>query len=148
MDEPVDLSLSMSLTPKREESSIDTFRITQTDINIDPLVSSMSGFMSSIDYSEIRTPLKFDESPLIMNKPSVMLKNMSHNIKARKHNLPTPIKEQEAEDVENIPPRKNPNQTSISNEGSTRANSHRTPTPNNFLMQSLSMPAYAYCNGC
>jgi hypothetical protein len=40
------------------------------------MASSLSGFVSSVDYSEIKTPLKYDESPLILGKPSVVLKTM------------------------------------------------------------------------
>ena len=68
---------NFSTTTIQQDSSIDTFKVSDADMNLHDLISSMSGFMSSVEYSGIHTPLKCDESPMICAKPSVILKNIT-----------------------------------------------------------------------
>ena len=68
---------NFSTSTVQQDSSMDTLKISNTDMNLHDLISSMSGFMSSVDYSGIHTPLKCDESPMICAKPSVILKNIT-----------------------------------------------------------------------
>lgn len=146
------LKLPSPNAPRRASNdSSDTFKLSKSGYNYDPRISNLSGFLSSVELSDMTTPHQCDESPnlqLRKDNPRIILKEICSNtnqyVPDHVNLIPTPDKPQLSERTNTQTGRDNTNQ-SIQNCPSLVAPSSR---PSSFILQSLSLPARAYCSFC